>query len=120
MRRVYRNALIILGALTLAALVFFGWGAAASVLIGGALAALNFKWMAAGVDRALGAAAAGSAVTTVLKYVLRLLLIMLGLFAMIHVPFLSLLGGVAGLSIFVLSGMLEAILLTMEEFRPDR
>lgn len=89
-----------------------------SIVIGELLAWLNLRWMTAGVDRLLvksgsGAKSEGSAIS-VLKYLFRLLLIFIVLFAMIHFSFLSPIGALLGLSIFVLSGMLEAILLLIQ------
>jgi len=48
------------------------------------------------------------------KYIARLVLILLAFFAIFHSSFLSVFGAVAGLSVFVLSGMLEAILLLIK------
>ncbi len=120
MRRIVRNALWMLLALALVGGLWKGWGTALSVLIGGAAAWVNFHWMAAAVDRLLSSGGRPDGALTIGKYLLRLLLIFGTLFAMIHFPFLSLLGGAAGLSIFVLAGMWEAVLLLWKEFSPDR
>jgi len=84
---------------------------ALSIVIGGMLAFLNIRWMTAGVDRLLGRADKGGAPGLAARFVARLLLIFLVLFAMIHSSFFSVLGVLAGLSVFVLAGMLEAVLL---------
>jgi len=111
MKRIYRNALFILAAMVPAGLIFFGLGAGLSVLLGGLLAVVNFHWMSAGVDRLLKRAETARVTGTVGKYLARLVLIFLTFFAIIHSSFLSVLGVLVGLSIFVLAGMLEAVLL---------
>ncbi len=81
---------------------------------------LNFRWTSSAVDRLLSSGGKPSATVAAAKYAGRLVLIFATLFAMIQIPFLSLLGGVAGLSIFVLSGMWEAILLLAGKLNSDR
>lgn len=116
MSRIVRNARWALLLLTVAGAIWGGWGMALSVLVGGAVAWVNFHWMAAAVDRLLATEPKPGGAVGVGKYLLRLLLIFGTLFAMIHFPFLSLFGGLAGLSIFVLAGMWEAVLLLWKEF----
>jgi hypothetical protein len=111
MKRIQRNALIFMILLTLGGMLFFGLQVGFSVLLGGALATVNFRWMAAGVDRVLGQANQAGAGGTVFKYIARLVLIFVAFFAIIQSSFLSVLGALAGLSVFVLAGMLEAVLL---------
>ncbi|RPJ58231.1 MAG: hypothetical protein EHM23_18100 [Acidobacteria bacterium] len=116
MKRIYRNALIILALMLPAAALAFGFRMALSVLIGGLLAVVNFHWMSAGVDALLKRAEKPRITATVAKYIARLVLIFLTFFAIIHSSFLSVLGALAGLSVFVLAGMLEAVLLLI---RPE-
>ncbi|MFB3903638.1 MAG: ATP synthase subunit I [Acidobacteriota bacterium] len=116
MKRIYRNAMLILVLMVPAATAAFGASMGLSVLIGGLLAVVNFHWMSAGVDALLKRAATASVRATVAKYLARLVLIFLTLFAIIHSSFLSVLGAVAGLSVFVIAGMLEAVLLLI---RPE-
>jgi hypothetical protein len=111
MKRIYRNAAILLALMLAASALAFGGRMALSVLTGGALAFLSFRWLAAGVDRALGRGGRGRETAVALRYVGRLVLIFLALFAMIHSLFFDVLGALAGLSVFVLAGMLEAVLL---------
>jgi hypothetical protein len=116
MKRIRRNALIILALMLPAAALAFGFRMALSVLIGGLLAVINFHWMATGVDAVLRRADSPRVTATVAKYIARLLLIFVVFFAIIHSSFLSVLGALAGLSVFVLAGMLEAVLLLI---RPE-
>jgi len=51
MNRIHRNAAILLAVMLLAAWIAYGLSMALSVLAGGLLAFLNFRWMTAGVDR---------------------------------------------------------------------
>ena len=111
MKRIYRNALVILALMVPAAGIGFGFRMALSVLIGGLLTVINFHWMSAGVDALFKQAESARVTVTVVKYLARLLLIFLAFFAIIHSSFLSVLGALAGLSVFVLAGMLEAVLL---------
>ncbi len=111
MKRIYRNALVILALMVPAAALAFGFPMGLSVLIGGLLAVINFHWMSAGVDALFRRAESAAVTATVAKYIARLLLILLAFFAIIHSSFLSVLGALAGLSVFVLAGMLEAVLL---------
>lgn len=114
MKRIRRNALIILAVLLPAAAVGFDYRMALSVLAGGVLAVVNFHWMSAGVDALFKHAEARRLGPTVVKYLGRLLLILVAFFAIIHSSFLSLLGATVGFSIYVLAGMLEAVLLLMK------
>ncbi len=116
MKRIRRNALIILALMLPAAALGFGLRVALSVLIGGLLAVINFHWMSSGVDTLLKQAESARVTATVAKYIARLVLIFLTFFAIIHSSFLSVLGALAGLSVFVLAGMLEAVLLLI---RPE-
>ena len=110
-KRLNRNALLILCLLVPGAGLFSGWGAALSVAIGGILAYLNFSWLKAGVDRILGLETDRRTALILVGFVGRLLLILGGLFAMIHFSFMSLYGALLGLSIFVLAGIVEAVFL---------
>jgi hypothetical protein len=111
MKRIYRNALIILVLMVVTAGLVISFAMGLSVLIGGLLAVINFHWMSAGVDALLKQVGSPRIGPTVAQYIARLLLIFLAFFAIIHSSFLSILGALAGLSVFVLAGMLEAVLL---------
>ena len=107
----------ILIVLVMAGYFYQGPGVAVSILIGGLLALLNHHWMVAGIDAVLGTPTPAKCKQAMLKYLLRLLLILGTLFAMIHFYFLSLLGAIVGLSILVLAGMLEALIQLIEQLK---
>ena len=117
LKRVQANAVWILIVLVMAGYFYQGPGVAVSILIGGLLALLNHHWMVAGIDAVLGTPTPAKRKQAMLKYLLRLLLILGTLFAMIHFSFLSLLGAIAGLSILVLAGMLEALIQLIEQLK---
>jgi len=114
MTRIYRNAVALLVCSIVAGLIGFGWAMAASILLGGLLAFLNLYWLTAGIDRLLGTGDKRRIGPVVAKYVARLVLIFAILFAIIHFSFLSVLGALWGLSVFVLSGMVEAVILLVK------
>jgi len=119
--RLTRNACLILIVMTLGAYLFWTWGTALSVLIGGAISLLNLRWLSRAVDQILGLGMVeGQRINLgrfLAGYLGRLLLILVGLFAMIYLSFLSLIGALMGFSIFVLAGCLEAILLLVRRQR---
>lgn len=104
----------ILGIAAAGAGIAGGWQWAVSVLLGGLLAMVNLAWMTAGIDRVLGTGKPPPAIRTGIGYVARLLLLLLGFFAMIQLPFLKVWGGLLGLSVFVFAGILEAGRLLLE------
>jgi hypothetical protein len=108
-KRLQRNARLTLPVLVLMSILFRNWEFGLSVLVGGLLADVNFIWMERAVNRLLiGEEKKQSATFLVIGFVARILLILLGLFAMIHFSFFRLLGAVLGASIFVLAGFIEA------------
>ena len=117
LKRIEANAVRILVVLVVVGLFYQGPGTAVSILIGGLMALLNHRWMVAGIDAVLGTPTPARRKQAMLKYLLRLLLILSTLFAMIHFSFLSLLGGIAGLAILVLAGMLEALIQLIEQLK---
>ena len=121
MKRIVRNAYLLWAGLTLAGLLAWGWEVALSVAVGGGLATVNFRWLSKGVDGVLGTLGSGQqGRLAILKYVARLLLILIGVFAMIRLSFFSLWGLLTGLAIFVAAGMLEAVLLLFEDLSRNR
>ena len=120
MSTLHKSAGRILCGLVLASWIWQGWGFAVSVLLGGLAALLNHSWMAAAVGRALGDPQEVPTSGVLIKYLLRLVLILGTLFAMIRFSFLSLTGALLGLSILVLAGMLEALLLLAEQLKANR
>ena len=117
LKRVQANAGWILLALVVTGWLYRGPGTAVSVLIGGLLAFLNHHWMVGGIDAVLGSPTSAGRRQVLVKYLLRVLLILGTLFAMIHFSFLSLFGGILGLSVLVLAGMLEALIQLIEQLK---
>ncbi|UCF37525.1 MAG: ATP synthase subunit I [Acidobacteriota bacterium] len=115
--RLIRLATALLLVMACVTLVLWGFGFAASVLIGGAFAIINFRWMKLGVDRMLGSGQSPATSSVMVKFLLRIVLILVGLFVMIHFSFFSLYGAVLGLSIFVLAGTIEAVVLLVQNLR---
>ena len=111
MKRIQRNAVILLVVFVAGGAVFRGWSMAASIAIGGLLSVVNFHWMVAGVDRVIYRDFSKGVRSALLKYVVRLLLIFGVFFAIIHTSFLSVMGALLGVSVYVLAGMLEGVLL---------
>ena len=120
MRSLNRNAIRILCVLVVASFVWGDWGVATPVLVGGLVALINHAWMSTVVGQALEGGEEVPAVGVMVKYLLRLVLILGILFAMIRFSFLSLGGAVGGLSILVLAGMLEAFLLLVRQLKASR
>ncbi len=108
---IVRKARILTVVLPPAAALVFGWRVGISVLVGAGLALLNLAWLAAGVDRLLGRQNPRGGGLVALRFMGRLALIFMALFAMIHTSFLSLTGALLGLSVVVLAGIWEAMAL---------
>jgi hypothetical protein len=86
------------------------WFLPASVLFGGVLGLLNFRWLAISVQRIYlrqGATAAGSKVAAAIISLLKLTLIFVILFVVIKWQLLHVLGLVAGLSLCFLAILWE-------------
>jgi len=109
LKEIERNSLIILGIGILVASVFYGFWMAASVLIGGLLAVVNFRLMKAALDRMLYPGGKKRDALLIFGFIGSLLLILLCLFAMIQTAKFNLIGALAGLAIIVLAGMYEAV-----------
>ena len=110
---------MILAVACLAGLWLQGWQFAISVLAGGLLALVNAGWLSRSVDQLLDAARDPSRPppnsSVLLHSAARVLLIFGSVFAMIQLPFFRPLGAVLGLSVFVLAGMLEAVILAVQK-----
>lgn len=112
---IFRRGLWTLGAMVVVGEVIWGWQTALSILLGGGIACLNFHWLKLAVDRALTGHSRHSPTVLITGFVGRLLLILVGLFAIIQLSFLSLLGALGGMAVFVVAGFLEAILLLVRK-----
>jgi hypothetical protein len=84
---------------------------ALSIALGGLVALVNFHWMRRAIDQALQGRSDQSATALAGGFVGRLLLILVLVFAIIQLPFLSLFGALWGLAIFVAAGLIEAVFL---------
>lgn len=111
----FKRGLWILGAFAIGSELVWGWRMALSVLVGGGLACMNFHWLKLAVDGALTGRSQHSPAVLIMGFLGRLLLILVGLFAIIQLSFLSLYGAVGGMAVFVVAGFLEAILLLVRK-----
>ena len=103
----YRTAAVLTLLVTLGAAVGWGWLMAASTLLGGALGMVNARWMWAGVEAVTSPQGQHQVSSVTTRFIGRLVLIFLVLFAIIHTSFLSLPGVVAGFSTGVGAAMVQ-------------
>lgn len=109
LRRIKRDALIILALALAGSLWFRSPGITLGVLAGGAFAVLNFRWIEAGFQAAMGGPMSrGKRALAVAKFVMRYALLGLVIYAIVATRIVDLKGFLAGLFIFVLSIMWEA------------
>jgi hypothetical protein len=95
--------------------ILFGFRVAGPVALGGLLAFLSFGWLTAAVDPILTGRKRHRPGIVILGFVGRTVLILVCLFAMIQLSFESLMGALLGLSVFVLAGIVEAVLLLLQK-----
>ena len=107
-KNIEKNALIILAGGIAAGFFFYGFWTAASILIGGLLALVNFRLMKSGIDRMLYPGGEKRDGLLIFGFIGRLILILFCLFAMIQTAKFNLMGALAGLAIIVIAGMYEA------------
>ncbi len=96
------------------------WFLPASVLFGGALGLLNFRWLAISVQRVYlrqGATAVGSNLAAVIISLLKLLLIFIILFIVIKWQLLQVFGLVGGLSLCFLAILWEGATMMKQTLR---
>lgn len=108
LKNIEKNALIILASGIATGFFFSGFWMAASILIGGLLALVNFRLMKSGIDRMLYPGGEKKDGLLIFGFIGRLLLILLCLFAMIQTAKFNLMGALAGLAIIIVAGMYEA------------
>jgi hypothetical protein len=108
-RRIRRLAIVIASlSVVVYPLLLRNWVSVLAVVLGAALAWLNFHWLSAGVEAMLRPANPKKIKFLVAKFLLRLLLIFAALYAMIRVS-LEMAGGLLlGLSVYILAIMAEA------------
>ena len=109
MKRISRNATILLVAVFLVGGWIYGFWMAVSILAGALAALVNLKVL----DRLAGRLLQPDGKPSALRFLAlnggRMVLMAGGLFAMMQIPFLSVPGAVLGLSVPILSAMLEAL-----------
>ena len=102
----YKTSAVLTALMCLGAVVFFGVFIAISVAVGAILSLLNAHLMWTGLG-ALVEPGRSDASRIISRFVGRLVLIFIFLFAIIHTSFLDVLGVVTGLSIGVISTVIE-------------
>ncbi|MBI4481992.1 MAG: ATP synthase subunit I [Acidobacteria bacterium] len=107
-RRILRNGLAAAVLLALLGLWKFGPWIAACLLLGVGLATLNFFWLKQGVDLMLKRGTDGAVRWAIIKFVARLSLILVVLFATIKISVLSMMATLVGLAVFLLGAVIEA------------
>lgn len=118
LRRIKRNALVFLALAALGSLWFRSLAVTLGVLVGGACAVVNFRWIEAGLDAAMGGPMASrKRVLAVAKFVLRYILLGLIIYAIVANRIADLKALLAGLFIFVVSIMWEAFRSVLTSFR---
>jgi hypothetical protein len=118
LRRIKRNALVFLALGAMASLWFRSFGVTLGVLAGGACAVVNFRWIEAGLDAAMGGPMSRQKrVFAVAKFVLRYFLLGLIIYAIVANRITDLKALLAGLFIFVVSIMWEAFRSALTSFR---
>jgi hypothetical protein len=109
LKRLSRNATILLASLSLIGGLTYGVWMAVSILAGSLAALLNLRVLDRLGRRLLAPGGKPSALRFLALNGVRIVLMLGGLFAMMQIPFLSVPGAVLGLSVPILSGMLEAL-----------
>ena len=89
--------------------IIFGFGHGASFLVGGVLSAVNMKLLVRLVNSALARGRPGSGVRIAATYILRLLLIPLVLYGIMHFFFFGVIAATAGFVVFSSSIIVEGI-----------
>jgi MFS family permease len=102
------GAWLVLGG-TLLALILFGWRYGFGFLAGGALAALSLAWLRKSVDALLFKPRRKAETRAVVGFILRLLLIPMGLYAIIRFLYGGIIAAVAGFAIFNFSVFIEGV-----------
>jgi len=121
LRRIKRDAMIILALAFVGSFWFRSAKISFGVLAGGAFAALNFRWIEAGFEAAMGGPMSrGKRALAVGKFILRYALLGLVIYAIVATRIVDLKAFLAGLFIFVLSIMWEAFRSALTAFGGSR
>jgi hypothetical protein len=94
---------------SIAAGLIFGWNYGASFLAGGLLSAVNLRLLIRTVNSALARSSKVSSIRITATYILRLLLIPLCLYAIMHFFFFGIIAATAGFVVFSCSILIEGI-----------
>lgn len=117
LHRIKRNALVFLVLAAVASLWFRSFATTFGVLVGGACAVVNFRWIEAGLDAAMGGPMSrGKRALAVAKFGLRYILLGLIIYAIVANRIADLKALLAGLFIFVVSIMWEAFRSALTSF----
>ena len=109
-QRIHRVALVLAAAVVLiGALGFRSWAVAGAAALGALLAWINLRWLGEGITAVVLPANTKKIKWLVARYLLRLVLIGSVLYVIIRVSLAGAMGLVAGLSVYVLSMMVEAL-----------
>ena len=121
LRRIKRNALVFLALAMLGSLWFRSVAVSLGVLLGGAFAVVNFRWIEAGFDAAMGSPMSRKKrVLAVIKFTLRYALLGVIIYAIVASRIADLKAFLAGLFIFVVSIMWEAFRSALTSIRGSR
>ncbi len=121
LQRIRRGALVFLGLGLIGSLWFRSIGITMGLLAGGAVAVVNFRWIEAGFNAAMGGPMSSrKRALAVAKFVLRYALLGLVIYAIFATRIVDLKGFLAGLFIFVVSIMWEAFRSALTAFTGSR
>jgi hypothetical protein len=119
--RIKRDALVCLALGALASLWFRSLGITLGFIGGGVVAVVNFRWIEAGLDAAMGSPMSSKKrALAVVKFVLRYVLLGLAIYAIVATRIVDLKAFLAGLFIFVVSIMWEAFRSALTSFRSSK
>jgi hypothetical protein len=108
-RRLFRIGGWLVAAGSLATFLIFGLNYGVSFILGGLLSAINLKLLIRSVNSALARSGNISNIRIAATYILRLLLIPLGLYAIMHYFFFGVIAATAGFVVFSSSILIEGI-----------
>ena len=94
------------------------WRVTTGLLLGGALALVNYHWLSASVRAAFsGAATAGARPRLgAARFILRYFVVVAAVYAAYHLDLVSIVATLAGLSAFVVAALVEAFIQTLLTF----
>jgi small-conductance mechanosensitive channel len=113
-RRMFRLMFVVIAVAVLVSLFFFAWRVTVGLMIGGALAVLNYSWLRASIRAIFGGAGGKNAKpkTGAARYVLRYFIIACIIASIYSFNLASLVAMLAGLSAFAWAGLIEGFIQT--------